>query len=78
MRIVEAFTHYMKAEGANVTRAIFEENLAGKLRDARFAADMGPLLAPGRTWKLDDAATRVSRALVVLLPGDPWKGKAKN
>jgi predicted nucleotidyltransferase component of viral defense system len=77
VRIVEAFTHYMKADGANITRATFEENLAGKLNDARFTADMGPLLAPGRTWKLEDAATRVSKSLLVLLPGEPWKGKAK-
>jgi predicted nucleotidyltransferase component of viral defense system len=76
-RIVEAFTHYMQAEGANVTRAIFEENLAGKLKDARFAADMGPLLAPGRTWEFEDAAARIAKELVTLLPGEPWKGKAK-
>jgi predicted nucleotidyltransferase component of viral defense system len=76
-KIVDAFTHHMKAEGANVTRAILEENLAGKLKDARFSADMGPLLAPGRTWELEDAAARIAKELVVLLPGEPWKGKAK-
>lgn len=74
-KIVEAFTHYMKAEGGNVTRAILEENLAGKLKDARFAVDMGPLLAPGRTWELEDAAAQVSKLLLALLPGEPWKGK---
>lgn len=73
-KIVQAFTHYMKAEGANVTRAIFEENLAGKLKDARFAADMRPLLAPGRTWRVEDAAERISTALMARLPGDSWKG----
>jgi predicted nucleotidyltransferase component of viral defense system len=77
VRIVEAFTHYMKAEGANVTRAIFEENFAGKLEDARFVADMGPLLAPGRTWNIEDAAARVAKALVTVLPGAPWKGNTK-
>ena len=40
-RIVEAFVEYMKREGKRVTRAQFEQNLAGKFRSAQFAADLG-------------------------------------
>ena len=71
-RIVATFSHYMKREGAKISRAIFEQNLAEKITDARFAADMSPLLARGRTWDMEKAAARVA-TLIELLPGKPWK-----
>ncbi len=64
----------MQAEDARVTRAMFEMNLAEKLRDPRFTADIGPLLAPGHTWKIEDAANRVADTIVARLPGEPWRG----
>ncbi len=39
-RIVETFSEYMKREGHRVTRALFEINMAGKLHDPEFAADI--------------------------------------
>lgn len=75
-RIVEAFSTYMNRGGHRVTRAQFERNLAAKLQDRQFAADIGPLLAPGYSWDLEAAAQRVSTALVERLPGRPWKGDA--
>lgn len=72
-RIVEAFTRYMDEEGARVTRAMLEKNLAAKKTDAMFTADMTPLLAHGQTWSLDEGFDSVWRTLVSLLPGDPWK-----
>lgn len=73
-RVVEAFERCMEADGAKVTRAMFEQNLAAKKKDPIFTADMTPLLAHGRSWDFDDAFERVWTGLVVLLPGDPWKG----
>jgi predicted nucleotidyltransferase component of viral defense system len=72
-RVVEAFTKYMAAEHQRVTRAVFEQNLAAKLGDPRFAADMSALLAQGRTWDLPEAAKRVSAALIARLPGGAAK-----
>ena len=46
-RVVAAFGEYMKRGGHRVTRRQFEENLAAKLTDPRFTADIGPLLATG-------------------------------
>jgi predicted nucleotidyltransferase component of viral defense system len=48
-RIVAAFSDYMDREGHRVTRAQFEENIAGKLQAPQFIADITPLLcANGR------------------------------
>lgn len=76
-RIVEAFTKYVDADGSRVTRAMFEQNMALKKKDAVFNADMSPLLAAKQTWNFDAAFDRVWNELIALLPGDPWKGQAK-
>lgn len=68
-RLVAAFTAYMEHGGHDVTRAAFQQNLAEKLRDPQFDADIGPLLVPGRTWDIDEAARSVSERLLALLPG---------
>jgi hypothetical protein len=64
----------MSADGARVTRAMFEQNLTAKKKDPIFTADMTPLLAHGQAWDFDEAFNRVWTELVVRLPGDPWKG----
>lgn len=74
-RVIEAFIHYMEREEANITRALFERNLAAKLKMPLFAADIGPLLATGYRWDIQEAAEEVSSRLIELLPGDPWKGE---
>lgn len=74
-RVITAFSAYIEHGGHHVSRAQFEENLAGKIGDPQFAADIGPLLAAGYKWELEPAAEAVSSRLVALLPGEPWKGK---
>ncbi len=56
-RVVAAFQEYMKRGGHRVGRTQFEENLAAKLTDPRFTADIGPLLAT-------DAATAIAGGLL--------------
>ena len=72
-RVVAAFLEYMKRRGHNVTRALFERNMAGKLRDPAFTADIGPLLAAGFAWDIETATPLVLSRLIGRLPGDPWK-----
>lgn len=55
-RIVGAFSAYMDHGGHHVTRAVFEQNLAGKLCARQFTADIGPLLAAGYKWDMESAA----------------------
>lgn len=74
-RVVAAFSAYMKNDGHKVTRALFEKNIAGKLADPEFAADIGPLLAAGFSWNIKTAAPLVSLGLIERLPGAPWKGE---
>ena len=74
-RVVAAFSEYMDRGGHHVTRALFEQNIDAKLSDRQFAADIGPLLAPGYRWDMEEAAKAVSARLIALLPGEPWKGK---
>jgi predicted nucleotidyltransferase component of viral defense system len=73
-RIVEAFLEYMKHEGHKITRALFEKNIAEKLSDPDFTADISPLLADAFVWDIETAAPTVSTRLIDRLPGDPWKG----
>lgn len=67
-RIIESFQSYMEHSGHAVSRAEFEENLAAKVQDRRFAADIGPLLAHGRLWDMDTMAQTVSDTLISRLP----------
>ena len=72
-RIVAAFREYMDREDCPVTRAMFERNLAGKIGDVQFNADMSALLRPGFEWRPAETARTVSEQLISLLPGEPWK-----
>lgn len=76
-RVVETFSKYMQEEGAQVSRAMFEQNLLEKREDTRFTADITPLLAAGHIWNMDEAFALVWRELVGRLPGEPWKGLEK-
>lgn len=73
-RIIKAFSSYMEHGGHQVTRAQFEENIAGKLSDRQFGADIGPLLRAEFSWDPAAAATTVHTRLISKLPGEPWKG----
>ncbi|MCZ6772028.1 MAG: nucleotidyl transferase AbiEii/AbiGii toxin family protein [Proteobacteria bacterium] len=72
-RVVTAFSEYMDRDDLRVTRAQYEENIADKLRDRQFSADIGPLLATGLSWDMHADAETVLSRLVSLLPGEPWK-----
>lgn len=63
-RIVAAFLEYMVRDGHPITRAQVEQNLALKMRDGAFLADLSPLLATGDAW--DPIA---AEALISL---EPW------
>ena len=74
--IVEVFRAYLKADGREITRAIFEENLDGKLRLPAFTDDVPILLPPGTSFDFASGVARVATELVAKLPGEPWKGRA--
>lgn len=73
-RIIETFSGYLKREGRRITRAQFEENIAKKVCDSQFTADISSLLAAGFLWNIDEAVAIVSSRLIPLLPGNAWKG----
>lgn len=73
-RVVVCFGEYLKADGLHVSRAELEANLAGKLQDRIFTADLHPLLAPGIEWDLDRAAQLVLDEIAPRLPGGTWRG----
>jgi len=72
--LVSCLQRYLAEEGRTVTRAQFEENLAGKRVDPDFRDDVGPLLRPGFSWDFEAALDAVLQKLVALLAGEPWKG----
>ena len=63
----------MTHDGHQMTRAQYEQNLALKMRDPAFLADLSPLLAGGRAWDPLAAEALVSREIIALLPGASWK-----
>lgn len=74
-RIVASFLEYMDHGGHRITRAEFERNLAEKLSDPQFSADIGPLLSQGFSWDLERAGELVSENLIRLLPGSRREGE---
>lgn len=68
------FLEYMRREGHGMTRARFERNLHEKENDRGFMNDLGPLLRPGLIYDATVALGLVRKALIELLPGDPWSG----
>ncbi len=72
--IVEMFRAYTKKEGLEITRAIFEENLATKIHLPVFVDDIPRLLPPGVTFDISSGFERVHKEIIALLPGEPWKG----
>lgn len=66
-RIVEAFRAYMKAEGADVSRTVFERNLGAKVGSRLFNDDLRPLLAPAVQYDATAAARVVADRLLALL-----------
>ena len=75
-RVVETFLAYMAHGKHTISRALFEKNIAEKMRDSEFLADISPLLSDGYTWDPQAEAPLVSSRLIELLPGEPWKGGA--
>ena len=79
-KVVRCFQHYMEMSGARVSRAEFEANLAGKLSDPVFRADVLPLLALNANAEVQfdvvQAAKSVKEFFLLRLPGEPWRGLA--
>lgn len=73
-RVVTCFRKYLEqADGLRVSRAELEANLADKMRDRLFTADLQPLLAPGVEWDLGSAARLILDEIAPRLPGEAWK-----
>ena len=75
--IIACLKRYMSESGQAVSRAQFEENLAGKRNRHDFREDIEPLLRPGVTWDFDVAMNTVLERIIAELPGDPWKGPSE-
>ena len=73
--VVDIFRVYVKQGGHPITRALFEENLAGKIHLPAFTDDIAPLLPPGVTFDIGTGIERVQREMIARVPGKPWKGK---
>ena len=74
-RVVRTFRTYMAVENSPVSRAMFERNLDGKLRDPGFGSDMSGLVAAGRDWDAVAAGRLVTERLLSRLQGQPWQGR---
>jgi predicted nucleotidyltransferase component of viral defense system len=75
--VVDIFQVYVKEGGHHITRALFEENLAGKVHQSAFTGDVPRLLPPGVAFDADAALRRVQRDMIARVPGEPWKGEPR-
>lgn len=75
--VVDIFRVYVKQGGHQITRALFEENLAGKIDQPTFTEDVPPLLPPGVTFDFRKGIQLVQREMIARVPGEPWKAKQK-
>ncbi|MEA2107937.1 MAG: nucleotidyl transferase AbiEii/AbiGii toxin family protein [Pseudomonadota bacterium] len=73
-QVVSVFLQYMEHGGHQISRAMFEQNLFEKKDDAQFRKDIEPLLVADNTWNFDQAFAYVIENLIVLIPGDHWRG----
>lgn len=67
-RVAEAFLRYMAHGNHEVSRDVFEQNIAAKLQDPNFNADIGPLLSTGYSWDCKVAVENVFSRLIARLP----------
>jgi predicted nucleotidyltransferase component of viral defense system len=78
-KIIQSFQRYLAHQKVTISRAQFEANLAEKMRDKTFLADMTPLLRPDSPAFDWVAAEKVVKTILVeRLPGAPWKGDGKS
>ncbi len=66
-QVLSCFHRYMRESGLRIRRADFERNLAEKLDDSNFLADIGRLLRPGFDWEIRDAAALVAEKILAQL-----------
>lgn len=55
VKVIEAFKHYMKEEGNEVTQKEFLDNMDKKIQDADFMGDMNGLLRSGINYDINEA-----------------------
>ena len=73
-KVVDCFGRYLEHDGLAVSRAEFEENLNGKIRNRSFLDDIEPLLPTGVSYDAAGAGALVGQRLIVKLHGDSWRG----
>jgi len=74
-KVIQCFDRYLDHEKTSISRAQFEANLSGKMKDPAFLEDLTPLLrpdSPAFNWQAAENAVR--KLLIARLPGSPWKG----
>lgn len=75
--IVETFLEHLERDQLTVSRAEFEKNLRGKMRDQLFSSDLMQLLSEESTFDLEGGFTTILNEVFPLLPGAPWKGSGR-
>lgn len=73
--IAAIFSHYMSSMNYKVSRAQFEENMFGKIKDPTFRDDVSPLLINDGQFDIDYAYNEVMTCLISKLSGESWKKK---
>lgn len=74
-KILTCFVHYLRQEGKSISRAIAEQRMVEKLAHS-LSEDVAPLLPVGVRFDekaAQNAFEHVWTALIVRLPGEPWK-----
>ncbi len=67
-RVVEGFVRYLGREGQRISRVEFEANLAAKMADGDFLADVRSLVSEGTEFDAAEAADQVREDFIARIP----------
>lgn len=74
--VLSCYEEYVEKtrEAGQISRAEYEENLSGKMRDPTFREDINPLLKSGIQYDIDEAAFIMHEKFIELMKGNPYRG----
>ena len=66
-RVIEAWRHYLKAEGHEIPQKLFLQNMDAKMKDEDFVKDIDALLHPSVTYDIDSSYALIRKEILETL-----------
>lgn len=75
--VLSCYEEYVKKtrDAGQISRAEFEQNLSGKMKDPTFREDVNPLLRPEIDYDINEAINLIHEQYIESMKGEPYKGE---